>query len=148
MKRLIIGVALLAAVLLPATSLAQTVYRWVDKDGKVHFSDAPPQEEAKDLKQQRVGSGGSDDVPLPYATQMAMKKSPVKLFVGNQCGDYCANARALLSRRGVPYSELNAEVSKDAADELMKVAGALSVPTLLVGEQAVKGFTEESWNAA
>ena len=42
---------------------AQTnVYRWVDKDGKVQFSDSPPPADAKDATQRRLGGGGPDEI--------------------------------------------------------------------------------------
>jgi glutaredoxin len=139
--------AVLATVLLTASlAFAQTLYRWVDKDGKVQYSDTPPNTDAK-VTQKNAG-GGSDDAPLPYALQMAMKNNPVTLFVGNSCGEFCANGRALLSKRGIPYAEKNAEVNRDAAEALNKAAGSLTVPTLLVGSNAVAGYTEESWHSA
>ena len=36
-----------AAALLFATAVAAQAYRWVDKDGKVHYSDQPPPEGAR-----------------------------------------------------------------------------------------------------
>src|SRR4051812_43780177 len=81
-------------------AFAQTnVYRWVDKEGKVHFSDAPPPADAKDASQKTMGGGGSD-LDLPYAVQQAMKKSPVMLYTAPSCGEPCDNARQMLSTRG------------------------------------------------
>jgi glutaredoxin len=141
-----IGVAVLVVLLSTTCALAQTLYRWVDKDGKVQYSDTPPNSDAK-VTQKDVAAG-ADSAPLPYALQMAMKNNPVTLFVGNSCGEFCANGRALLSKRGIPYAEKNAEVNRDAAEALNKAAGSLTVPTLLVGSNAVTGYTEESWHSA
>lgn len=57
MKR--IGLLLAACLLAGLVSLASAVragemYRWVDKDGKVHFSDQPPPGDAKQTKQLAV----------------------------------------------------------------------------------------------
>jgi len=92
-----------ATVALVATlaGAQSNVYRWVDKDGKVHFSDTPPPADAKSASQKRMGGGYVETENLPYATQMAMKKSPVTLFVGSDCGEPCANGRDLLAKRGV-----------------------------------------------
>ena len=67
---------------------------------------------------QRYGDGawavaGSDEAQLPYATQQAMKTSPVTLYVSNNCGDLCADGRSLLQNRGIPYAERNAETNPD-----------------------------------
>ncbi|HXN15369.1 MAG TPA: DUF4124 domain-containing protein, partial [Usitatibacter sp.] len=47
-----------AAFLVTFQAQAQTnVYRWVDKDGNVQFSDAPPPEDARGVTQKRLGGG-------------------------------------------------------------------------------------------
>jgi glutaredoxin len=137
------------ALAVPAGTMAQqTLYRWVDKDGKVQFSDTPPNEDVKNVTQKNVGRGpGSSQ--LPYATQVAMKKSPVVLYAaGRDCPASCAQARSLLASRGIPYSELDVQTSQEAADALKKRGDDLFVPSLTVGEVLLKGYKEDSWNAA
>ena len=149
MKSATIGTAILAAVLL-AASQAQaqsSVYRWVDKEGKVHFSDSPPVEETKNLSEKRMGGGYVDEGQLPYATQMAMKRSPVTLYTSSNCGELCASGRELLVNRGIPYSERNAQTPAEA-ENVRKLVGSLEVPVLVVGETSLKGFSEGPWNSA
>jgi glutaredoxin len=148
MKRLsaplLCALAVSAATPLHAES---TVYRWVDKDGKVQFGDQPPSD-AKNVTERRfAGAGSADDAQLPYATQVAAKRHPVTLYVSNDC-DLCKQGRALLGRRGVPFSEKNAQTSPADREALMKLAGALKVPFLLVGETKVTGFDEDTWTKA
>jgi glutaredoxin len=126
---------------------AQTnVYRWVDKDGKVQFSDTPPPPEVKTVTQKRLGGGG-DTSNLSYATQVAMQKFPVVLFSAPECGDLCNRGRDLLGRRGIPFSERDPNKPADAA-ALKALIGTLEVPVLQVGESKVKGYDEGLWNAA
>ena len=40
-------------------------YKWVDKDGKVHYSDTPPS--TQDAKQLNVQTGGGSPPPPPAA---------------------------------------------------------------------------------
>ncbi len=57
-SKIIIGAALAALLLACIDSRAQTnVYRWTDKDGKVHFSDTPPPADASSTSQKRMGGG-------------------------------------------------------------------------------------------
>ena len=51
----------MAAALCFATAAdAQTnVYRWVDKDGKVQYSDTPPPKDATNATQKSMGGGGN-----------------------------------------------------------------------------------------
>jgi len=144
----IIGTFLAAALAAAFASHAQTtVHRWVDKDGKVHFSDAPPPPEVKESSTQRMGGGDAAAPQLPFATQEAMKRNPATLYVSDDCGELCTSGRTLLAKRGVPYTERNVGASKEAADEVKKLAGAMQVPLLTLGSKAVKGFDEELWTA-
>ena len=138
-----------ALLLLPALALAQaSVYRWVDKDGKVHYSDTPPPEPQKSLTQKRVGGGYSEQTQLPYATQIAMQKSPVTLYTGADCGDPCKSGRELLSKRGIPYNERDAQGNAEDSEALKKLVGTLEVPVLTVGATKVKGYEEGAWHSA
>ncbi|HEX4780869.1 MAG TPA: glutaredoxin family protein [Usitatibacter sp.] len=142
-------IAVLAVATLAAVSLAQTnVYRWTDKDGKLHFSDSPPPEDAKDAAQKRMGGGGPDDSNLPYATQMAARRNPVAIYVSPDCGDPCGNGRELLEKRGVPYDERNPQSNVADRDQLKSLTGGLFVPTLVIGSATVRGYDDERWNTA
>ena len=139
-SRLIAGAIALTALAALSTATAQTnVYRWVDKDGKVHFSDTPPPEEAKSVSQKRMGGGYTEEAQLPYATQMAMKRNPVTLYTATGCGTPCDRGRDLLSNRGVPFSEKNAVGSQADRDAFVKLAGSAEVPLLMVGENKLRG---------
>src|SRR6478736_5275923 len=140
-------VAAFCAALAASAVLAQTnVYRWVDKDGKVHFSDSPPPADAKESSQRTMG-GGYTDREYPYAVQQAMKKNPVTLYTAPSCGDPCNNGRQLLSDRGIPFKEANVQSSGPAQEALKKLIGGLEVPTLTVGDTTLKGFEPDGWGA-
>ena len=149
-SRLIAAVALAAAFAAATAAQAATnVYRWVDRDGKVHFSDTPPPpEETKSVTQKSMGGASVDDASLPYATQMAMKRNPVTLYTAKDCGTPCERGRDLLTNRGVPFSEKNALASNADLDALRKMTGGSGeVPFLVVGERKVKGYDEDTWNS-
>ena len=150
MRTFRLAAAVLAATLPVALGAAaqSTVYKWTDADGKVHFSDSPPPPASKNVTQSRVGSGPAAASQLPYATQQAMKNNPVTLFTAPQCGDPCTQGRALLSDRGIPYTERDAQASRADADQVKKLVGALQVPVLLVGADPLKGYDPNSWNSA
>src|SRR5512134_1712616 len=141
MKRaLLIGVLLFAA---PA--LAQTTYRWVDPEGKVHYSDKPPPAAAKDVKQRSMGGAAAETAALPYATQAAAKNFPVTLYA-TDCGDPCKQARDLLRKRGIPHSEKNPQQPGEQEELVKLLSGQLEVPVLKVGKSLVRGWDEAQWN--
>ena len=145
--RIPVLLCLAAALAVSAAQAQSTVYRWVDKDGKVQFSDAPPPADARQASQKTMG-GGYVDRELPYGVQQAMKKNPVILYTAPSCGDPCASGRSLLSERGVPFSERNAGASAAAQKELKDLIGGLEVPVMVVGASPVKGFDAGQWSLA
>jgi glutaredoxin len=143
--RLAIAFAMLAA---PALADAQSsVYRWVDKNGKVQYSDTPPPEDVKNLTQKRMGGGAVEVSQLPYATQIAMQKSPVTMYTAPACGELCTSGRDLLVKRGIPYSERDVSNVTDA-EAVKKLTGDVRVPLLVVGDNKVRGYEEGAWNGA
>jgi glutaredoxin len=115
----------------------------------VHFSDTPPPpQSSKNVTQKRMGGGEVDSSQLPFATQVAMKASPVTLYTAPGCGDPCASGRKLLSDRGIPYTERDAQANPADADAVKKHMGGLKVPLLLVGGEALKGYEPGAWQMA
>jgi len=146
---IIVRALAIAALISCLDTQAQTnVYRWTDKDGKVHFSDTPPPLDAKSSSQKRVGGGYVEQENLPYATQIAMRRNPVSLFTGADCGEPCSQGRELLSKRGIPFTERDAQGNPADAEALKKLVGGLEVPTLVIGESKIKGFEDQQWQSA
>ena len=147
MKRpLFVAVMLAAALVVAVPAVAQsTIYRWVDKDGKVHFSDSLPAA-AKDVTQRR--GAGEVETDLPFASREAARRNPVVLYVAKGCGEPCNQARELLMKRGIPYAERDPLLSTRDAESLTKLVGAMEVPVLVVGGSHQKGFESGAWQAA
>ena len=123
------------------------LYRWVDAQGKVHYSDQLPPANIKQFEKKKAAGGKPSDAPLPYVLQQAVNKFPVTLY-STDCGEPCAKARELLAKRGVPYTEMDATVPA-AQVELKKITGGpLEVPVLKVGTDALRGFAEGKWNTS
>ncbi len=135
-------------LLLASPANSQQVFRWVDKDGKVHYGDMlPPPAEVKNVQTKKLGDSVIEQDDVPFAVERAMKNNPVTLYANN-CGDLCANARALLSKRGIRYAEKNPEADPVAGAALKQTPGGLQVPTIMIGAISIAGFDEEGWNSA
>ncbi|HET7362169.1 MAG TPA: glutaredoxin family protein [Burkholderiales bacterium] len=140
------GVVLTALVLLASSAQAQ-VYRWVDENGRVRYTDTPPPASAKAVERKKYGGTGSADAGIPYATQRAMREFPVSLYTAPECGKLCADAKALLDKRGIPHREITVS-GNEAIEDLKKASGKIQVPTLVVGADSVSGFEATAWNMA
>lgn len=125
-----------------------SLYKWVDNDGKVHYTEQPPPASAaKKVEEKTIGTSPSDDGQLPYATRLAVKNFPIILY-NSGCGDACTKAREHLTKRGVPFTEKDAGTPA-VQTELKKLIGSLEVPVLAVGAiTQLKGYTPEAWNTA
>lgn len=135
--------ALLLAVV-AAGALAQEAYRWVGKDGKVHYSDEPPPPDAQKIEQKHLEGSVVGSEKLPYETRQAVANFPVTLYVSAECASACGMARQFLAARGIPYAEKKVASPGDVA--AMKEATQSDItPTLSVGRMVSKGFQEDAW---
>ena len=126
-----------------ASGQVQQVYRYVDIDGKVVYSDKPPPPNAKDAQAKRVTANSIETSALSYATQQAQERYPVTLY-SFACGVVCDTAQGMLNKRGVPHTVVDVSAG-DGADRLKKLSGSLDAPALQVGEQYSVGFNETKW---
>lgn len=133
-----------AALLMAGQAPAQMVYRVIGADGKVTFSDKPP---APSEKASALGAGGkvlgNNSSALPFELRQVVSKYPVTLYTSNNCAP-CDAGRALLSRRGIPFSEKTISTAEDA-EALKRISGENSLPFLSIGGQQIKGFSDSEW---
>jgi len=138
---------LLLIMLTTSVALTQAeTYKWVDADGKIHYSDQPPPPSARKSERKQLGDKPGE-VAMPYVLQQAVKNFPVTLFVF-ECGEGCSRARAYLVKRGVPHTIKDPRMP-DMREELKKATGGDEVvPVLKVGRRVFRGFEEGQWGAA
>lgn len=135
-----------AALLTAASAGAQTTYRWIDKNsGQTVFSDQAPPADAKQVVKQ-TGAAQVDDPQLPYATRQAADKFPVTLYTTANCVEACQQARSLLNARGIPFAEKMLKSEQEFAELARLLGGEAGVPSLLVGQQSLRGLADDAWN--
>ncbi len=138
------GAYLGLAMLLCMGSASAQVYKWVDANGKTHFTDKPPPASAKPA-QVRAASAASSSAGFPYALATAARNFPVTLYTTASCAG-CDQGRTLLKARGIPFTEKT--VSNDADEQKLKEAGGNGgMPFMTVGSAKVNGFQASAWNA-
>lgn len=133
------------AVLLATGQLqAQAVYRVVGADGRITYSDKPPA--ASDNAATTGASGKSANAgmaALPYELLQVVRKFPVTLYTSNNCVP-CDSGRALLSNRGIAFTEKSINTVEDSA-ALQRLSGEVSLPFLTIGGQQIKGYSDLEW---
>ena len=124
---------------------ASSLFKWVDKEGKVHYGDKPDDGAIK-AEQKKFAAPSADDDNLSYGVRKAKQDFPVTLFVAANCGEICVQARAFLNKRGIPFSEKNL-VTQEEIDAFKVKTGGEGIPTLMVGKTVLKGFSAGPWNS-
>ena len=65
----------------------------------------------------------------------------VIVYTTEPCG-FCRQAKALLSARGVVFSEVNLAKDPVGRAELVALTGQMTFPQVLIGKRSVGGFRE------
>jgi Domain of unknown function (DUF4124) len=128
-----------------AFAQAQQVYRYIDQDGRVVYSDKPPPANAREAQAKRIGRNTIETSNLSYTSALAEERYPVTLYTFG-CGTVCDTASALLNKRGVPHTVVDVG-NGDGAEKLKRLTGGLDAPALQVGDQFTTGFNENRWQA-
>ena len=138
------GIVLLAFA---TAAAAQTVYRWLDKEGRVHYADQSPPQDARQVQEKRLGSANFIETSgATYAMIRAQENFPVTLYTAPDCSAECKAARDFLGRRGVPYVEVQISSAPEAANYRQVFGGEeIFVPAVTAGSQKQKGFEDVAW---
>ena len=131
-----------------ASAYGAEMYRWTDEKGIVNYTPYPPPANIKKVEQKKLGGSTIQTSELPYSAQLAAKNFPVTLYA-TDCGEPCANARAHLAKRGVPYTEKNPQLPEQIEEFKKLTGGSMQVPLLVVGRSStIKGYLASDWDAA
>lgn len=136
------SVSLLLTLLLFAADLPAEIYKWVDEQGQVHYSDQKPDDRpvTKITPDTRTCAGvsyGTIEIDTPEATS---KTERVVMLSASWCGT-CKKARTYFRRNGIPFREYDIETSR-TGKRLYDQLGARGVPVILVGDKRMNGFSE------
>lgn len=137
-------VLLAGGALFTIASQAQQVFRIVGPDGKVTFSDKPPVVSTGRVSAADAGAVGTAGATgLPFELRQVAGKYPVTLYTGDNCAP-CGAARAMLTSRGVPFSEKIVKTPEDI-QALQRLSNDSILPFGTIGSQQLKGFSDSEW---
>jgi len=121
-------------------------YKIVGPDGSITYTDRPPTAEGgkvSSLGRTPVAAQAQADSSLPIELRQLVARYPVTLYAGADCVP-CENARQMLQQRGIPYAERRIAGEEDAA-ALERLVGGRTIPSLTVGAQPLRGFSQADW---
>jgi glutaredoxin len=139
-----IGLAATLFALAPASAM----YKVVQPDGSVTYTDRPPlggNARVTPLGRDASPAPANSEGALPFALRQAMQRYPVTLYTSADCAP-CVSGRRLLQQRGVPFRE-RLVLTEDDAAALERLVGGRTVPALTIGNQPLRGLAQGDWTA-
>ena len=147
-------------LLSPVDNSTAEIYKWVDENGSVHFTDTPPPGEVNSTvvnpqPNQVEGYGkvpaGRATAPVPVSAQtdqVSRHDLPiVELFVTSWCG-YCKKAEAYFTKRNIPFVKYDIEKDQQAARRKASLSNSRGVPFVLIGDVGIPGYSEAAFEQA
>jgi len=135
MKHIILFTLLLAVT----QPVSAEIFRWVDEDGEVHFSDKEPlNQEAEDIEAKINSYKGVRFIHSTYDTG-----KNVVMYSTSRCG-YCKKARKYFKQKNIKFTEYDIEKSSKGKRDFKKL-GAKGVPVILVGKKRMNGFSRQGF---
>lgn len=134
-------IALLAITTLATGQIyAQQVYKSIDKQGRVTYSQVPPKPGSED----KLTGDSAANPTLPFAVQQVVNRYPVTLYTIAD-SPYSVNARLYLMQRGIPFTEKTVNTNEDMIEFKQRFSENI-FPTLTIGSQQLKGFNDAEWS--
>lgn len=133
------NLSLLLLAVLVSSGAGAAVYRWVDADGRIYYSDSPPkQSSAKSVK--LPSNNVAPVTPVPKAKPAVTSGEKVRLYTTTWCG-YCKRARAHLASRNIPFEDIDIETTDRGQREYREMGGN-GVPVIFVGSRRMDGYDQ------
>lgn len=150
MKHLSLIVTSLLLVLMMISPVTQgDLYKWVDKDGRIHYGDSPPENAKLKKITGKVSSFSSVSVePFVYDPNIITRRKTSKsvvMYSTSWCG-YCKKAARHFRQKKIPFTEYDIEKSAKAANEYKKLRGR-GVPIILIGDRRMNGFNANTFDS-
>jgi glutaredoxin len=141
--------AILILVAASASPALAQVYRWIDEEGRVRYTDTQPPPNAKQVQKKRVGVTPADrSRAAAKELAIATERFPLRLYSSPTCAEACVAARAALNQRAAPFQEIQVW-DAESNEELKKATGGNEVPVLVVGARPpIKGFEKAEYDNA
>jgi len=133
------------ALLLSLPAFAQTVYKWTDANGTVHYGDRPPDEaqaqsvDIAPLPSESIGPQPTKSEPKENNEQAPARPPLTIVMYARETCVFCIRARQYFAQRGLNY--LEKDVDHDArAEAEWKRLGGTGVPLFVINGNVARGF--------
>lgn len=138
MKYPAIRLALIAITLMLCSYAVNAgIYKWVDDQGKVHFTDSPPDDIKTEEVELRINTYTSVEIK-PLIERLG-KKDKVVMYSATWCR-ICKKAKDYFRNNDISYVSYDVEKSRIGKLDFKLLRGK-SVPIIIIGNIRMNGFT-------
>lgn len=133
----------LLILLLVVNPVAAEIYKWVDEEGRVHYSDTVNTDKPVEKVEVTINSYKH----VSYETLPSNVYEPAKsviMYSTSWCG-YCKKARNYFLSKDIPFKEFDIEKDRRAKRKYDTLGGQ-GVPVILVGKKRMNGFSIAGFN--
>lgn len=117
-------------------SVNAEIYKWIDGNGKTHFTDRPPSDVKTETITPKINSYSAVSV-TPLITRLG-HDDKVVIYSAEWCG-YCNKAKKYFRKNKIPYVAYDVEKSRRGRMDYKLLKGR-SVPIIIVGKKRMNGF--------
>jgi glutaredoxin-like YruB-family protein len=152
--------SLLLLLLLTSAAGAGSIYKWVDDQGVVHYSDqAPEADQVEGAIETRQGIAGSPLSPPPPAQSAHPPETlqrpaarerrdvTVEIYTTSWCR-YCRDAKNYFHSRGIGFKEYDIEKDPKAARRHKRYNPRGGVPVTVINGRPIVGFAPAAFAQA
>lgn len=141
MKRIATTLLLFAGLCTVLPAGAARMYKIIDENGNVTYTTrAPSASDGAQVETTNISGGEGYESDSAKMDEIA-RDHPVTVYVVAACAG-CDLARSYLNKHHIPFTSKDVNKDPKAKDELKKVAGSLSVPTITIGDKVLNGYLE------
>lgn len=132
-----IGLSIWFLSLLVVSTAQAEIYKWVDDDGTIHFSDYQPRQGPVETVDLKINTYSSPK--LTSSKRDTGSDKTVVMYSADWCG-VCKEAKAYFQKNNIPFKDYDVENSAKARREFRSMGGK-GVPIILVGKRRMNGFS-------
>lgn len=161
MKHSLWRTMLVLMLLATTTAWAGSIYKWVDKNGTVHYSDQTPEKDrvAGDVESRQAVAGGpppiaptndgtqTPDAAPPSRPKNDLKNADIEIYTTSWCR-YCRDAKNYFRSRGIAFKEYDVEKDRAAARRLKRYNPRGGVPLTVINGQPIVGYAPSAFDRA